>query len=135
MANQTITPSAINRVPVTMLEVASNLAENLAQSEPFLRYKAAEEKLTADTGAQNLLAELSELQQTVRAQQYAGGISESQLKRLRELQTAANQNETIQEYGLAQEYAVAFLREVNQEISQLIGIDFASLTRRSSGCC
>ena len=33
------------------------------------------------------------------------------------------------------ELAVAFLREVNQEISQLLGIDFASLTRRSGGCC
>lgn len=34
-----------------------------------------------------------------------------------------------------QELSVAFLREVNQEISQLLGVDFASLARRSSGCC
>ncbi len=135
MANQTQATTPVNAVSASMMEVTQNLAENLAQSEPFLRYKAAEEKLNADAQAQRLLTELSKLQQTVRARQYEGGISESQLRRLRELQTAANQNETIQEYGRAQETAVAFLREVNQEISQLIGIDFASLTRRSSGCC
>jgi cell fate (sporulation/competence/biofilm development) regulator YlbF (YheA/YmcA/DUF963 family) len=118
-----------------LVEVTQNLAENLAQSEPFLRFRAAEEKLNGDAEAQRLLAELSELQQTVRAQQYAGGITPGQLNRLRELQTAVNQNATIQEYGLAQETAVALLRGVNREISTLIGIDFASLTRRSSGCC
>jgi cell fate (sporulation/competence/biofilm development) regulator YlbF (YheA/YmcA/DUF963 family) len=135
VANQTIAPSANNLVSSPILEVTQNLAENLAQSEPILRYRAAEEKLNGDAEAQRLLAELSELQQTVRAQQYAGGITASQLKRLRELQTTANQNETIQEYGQAQEAALAFLRIVNQQISQLVSIDFASLTRRSSGCC
>ncbi len=135
MAKQTISPTAINLVSSPILEVTQNLAENLAQSERILRYKAADQKLNGDAQAQRLLVELSELQQTVRTQQYAGGITTNQLKRLRELQAAVQQNETIQEYGLAQETAVAFLREVNQEISQLISIDFASLTRRSSGCC
>ncbi len=135
MANQTIAPSANNMVSSPILEVTQNLAENLAQSEPILRYRAAEQKLNGDAAAQRLLVELSELQQTVRAQQYAGGITPDQLKRLRELQTAANQNKTIQEYEQAQEAALAFLRIVNQQISQLVSIDFASLTRRSSGCC
>ncbi len=135
MANQTIAPSVNNMVSSPILEVTQNLAENLAQSEPILRYRAAEQKLNGDAEAQRLLVELSELQQTVRAQQYTGGITPDQLKRLRELQTAANQNETIQEYEQAQEAALAFLRIVNQQISQLVSIDFASLTRRSSGCC
>jgi cell fate (sporulation/competence/biofilm development) regulator YlbF (YheA/YmcA/DUF963 family) len=135
VANQTITASTKNMVSSPILEVTQNLAENLAQSEPFLRYRAAEKKLNGDAEAQRLLVELSELQQTVRAQQYAGGITATQLKRLRELQTATNQNEILQEYGQAQEAALAFLRIVNQQISQLVSIDFASLTRRSSGCC
>jgi cell fate (sporulation/competence/biofilm development) regulator YlbF (YheA/YmcA/DUF963 family) len=133
--NQIQTTTTMNAVSAPMMEVTQNLAENLAQSEPFLRFRAAQNKLNADAEAQHLLTELSEIQQKVRSNQYSDAISESELKRLRELQTATNLNETIQEYGLAQEYAVAFLREVNREISQLIGIDFASLTRRSSGCC
>jgi cell fate (sporulation/competence/biofilm development) regulator YlbF (YheA/YmcA/DUF963 family) len=131
----TKTTSAIGVVSITMLEATSNLAENLAQSEPFLRFKSAETRLNADHEALQLMADLSELQQKIRTHQYSGGISESDLKRLRALQSAVGANETIQDYGLAQELAVAFLREVNQEISQLLGIDFASLARRSSGCC
>lgn len=127
--------SAIGAISITMLEATSNLAENLAQSEPFLRFKAAEARMNADHEAMRLMKELSEIQQKIRTQQSSGGISEGDIKQLRALQSAVGANETIQDYGLAQELAVAFLREVNQEISQLLGIDFASLARRSSGCC
>lgn len=132
VGNEIEMTSTINILSTTMLEATSSLAENLAQSEPFLRYKAAEEKLNADHEALRLLTELSELQQKIRSQQYSGGISEEDLKQLRTLQNAVGTNETIQEYGLAQELAVAFLREANQEISNLLGVDFASLTNRST---
>ena len=127
--------SAISAISVTMLEATSNLADNLTQSEAFLRFKAAEGKLNADPEALQLLAEFSELQQKIRTQQHSSSISESDIKQLRVLQSAIANHETIQDYQLTQELAVAFLREVNQEISQLLGIDFASLTRRSGGCC
>jgi cell fate (sporulation/competence/biofilm development) regulator YlbF (YheA/YmcA/DUF963 family) len=126
--------TGLNRISSEMLELTSALAENLAQSEPFIRFKAAESKLNTDKEALQMLSELSELQQKIRTQQYAGGIIESDLKRLRELQNAIGVNDTIQDHLLTQELAVRFLREVNQEISNLLGIDFASLTRRS-GCC
>ena len=127
--------SSIGAISITMLEATSALAENLAQSEPILRFRAAEGKLKADPEALKLLAELSELQQKIRTQQLASEISEIEIKRLRALQNVIGINETIQDYGLTQELAASFLREVNQEISQLLGIDFASLTRRSGGCC
>lgn len=127
--------SAISAISITMLEATSDLAENLAQSEPFLRFKAAEARMNADHEALRLLAELSGLQQKIRTKQSSGAISESDIKRLRALQSEISINETIQDYRLVQELAVAFLREVNQEVSQLLGIDFASLARRSGGCC
>jgi cell fate (sporulation/competence/biofilm development) regulator YlbF (YheA/YmcA/DUF963 family) len=135
VANKTqIIPNEVD-IPTSMLEATSNLAENLLQSEPFLRYKAAERKLQKDSEAQQLLTDLSEMQQKIRELQYTGVISETDLKRLRALQNAEGTNDVIQEYGLAQELAITLLREVNQEISNLLGIDFASLTRRSGGCC
>lgn len=135
MAKSVEMTSDIQDIPFTVLEATSNLAENLAQSEPFLRFKAAEGKLNSDQEALRLLKEFSVLQQKIRTQQNNGGISENDIKQLRALQNAISTNETIQDYQLTQELAVAFLREVNQEISQLIGIDFSSLTRRSGGCC
>lgn len=129
------TTSAVKDIPITVLEASSALAENLAQSEPFLRYKAAEGKLNADPKTLQILADLSALQQKIRQQQNSGTVPESDVKQLRELQNAVGKNEIIQDYLLTQEVVIAFLREINQEISQLLGIDFASLARRSSGCC
>ena len=135
MDKKTEMTSEISAVLTTMLEATYSLAVNLAQSEAFLRFKAAEAKLNADQEAQLLLTEFSELQRKIRTQRQSDAISEIDIKRLRALQNAIGTNDTIQDYELMKELAVAFLREVNQEISQLLGIDFASLTRRSGGCC
>jgi cell fate (sporulation/competence/biofilm development) regulator YlbF (YheA/YmcA/DUF963 family) len=116
-------------------EAASVLSENLLQSEPFLCYREADRKLQADPEAVQLLAEFSEIQQKIRTQHDSNDINVRDIKRLRELQSIISANDTIQNHGLAEETAVAFLREINQEISNYLGVDFASLTRRSTGCC
>ena len=135
MAKTSKVTSNISEISNTLLEAASSLTENLNQSEPFLRYKAAEQRLHADQQAMQLLSDLSALQQKIRRQQNTGAISQKDLTQLRTLQSAVGTNETIQDHLLTQELAVAFLRELNQTISQQLGIDFASLARRSSRCC
>lgn len=127
--------SAMNTIPITMLEATSALAEHLVQSEAFVRFQEADRKLQADREAMRLLTEFAELRGKIRAQQDSNAISEGEIKRLRELQSAISANHAIRELGEAQELAIALLREVNQEISGLLGVDFASLTRRAGGCC
>ena len=127
--------SAQNAVSKPMLEATSGLAANVVQSEPFLRYQAADRRLHENSEAMRLLAEFAELQKKIRDQHNSGAVTESDIQRLREVQRIINTNDAIQDYNLAKELAVAFLREVNQEISNLLGVDFASLTRRSGGCC
>lgn len=122
-------------LPKNLLEATSQLAENLVQSEQFYRLQEAAQKLQKDKEATALLTEFLTLQQKIRVQQQSTQIAEGDIKRLRELQNAIMSNDTIQEKELAEEYAAAFLREVNQEISNMLGVDFASLARRSSGCC
>ena len=129
-----LTPTQ-NAISAPLLEATSALAEHLLQSEPFLRFQEADHILHADHEAMRLLTEFAGLQKTIHAQQHHGTITNSEIKRLRELQNLIGANDTIQEHEKAQELAINFLREVNQEISSLLGIDFASLTRRSSGCC
>jgi cell fate (sporulation/competence/biofilm development) regulator YlbF (YheA/YmcA/DUF963 family) len=124
-----------NNLPALLLEAASVLAENLVQSEPFLRWQEAERMLNQDKQAQHLLSEFFELRQKVWNGQPTEKSTESDLKRLRELQNAILDTEVIQENNQAQKNATAFLQEVNQAISGLLGIDFSSLTRRSGGCC
>jgi cell fate (sporulation/competence/biofilm development) regulator YlbF (YheA/YmcA/DUF963 family) len=50
------------------------------------------------------------------------------------LQTQAQENDVISGYANAQQDVIKFLREINDEINQLLGFDFASFTKRS-GCC
>jgi len=119
----------------TLLEAASDLAKDIARSKPFLQFQEADRKLHEDSEAMHLLTKFSELQQKILAQHNAGAISEGDISWLRELQRAIGADDTIQEQNQARENAASFLREVNVEISKMLGIDFASLTRRSGGCC
>jgi cell fate (sporulation/competence/biofilm development) regulator YlbF (YheA/YmcA/DUF963 family) len=128
-----MTSNLIDISPV-LLEATQTLAQALLQSEPFIRYQEADRKLQADQDAMQVLADLSEAQRKIREQQLLNAVSESDLSRLRELHNTMRTNDTILAYGMAQQEAIAFLREVNQEISSLLGYDFASLTRRSGVC-
>jgi hypothetical protein len=44
-------------------------------------------------------------------------------------------NRLIGGYIQTQDNATAYLKEVNQEISQWLGVDFAALARRPNSCC
>ena len=116
------------------LSVTQTLAENLAASEPIVRYAHAKKILNNDAASLELLAKLSAVQAGLRNLQLRSAVTQSDIDELRSLQDKAQTNPIIVDYAQAQQNAVASLREINVEISQLIGLDFAALARRSS-CC
>jgi cell fate (sporulation/competence/biofilm development) regulator YlbF (YheA/YmcA/DUF963 family) len=126
--------TAIKSIPTNLIQATTTLAENLLQSEPFLRYNLSYKKLEEDSQASLLLQNLSQTQAELRRKQSQSKISEEEVNALRELQQQAQSNKIIVEYAEAQQAAIESLREINQEISNLIGVDFGSLARRS-GCC
>jgi len=132
--NRQKVPPTSGKVSDQILNAASELAENLSHSADILGFRRAENALYSDLQAMQMLKDLSKMQQKVRDQQYTGSLVQADLAALRSLQVSVAENQAIQTYLAPQEAAKAFLREVNQEISQFIGIDFASLTRRSSSC-
>jgi len=132
--NRQKVPPTSGKVSDQILNAASELAENLSHSADILGFRRAEDALHSDLQAVQLLKDLSKMQQKVRDQQYNGSLVQADLATLRSLQVSVAENQAIQTYLASQEAAKAFLREVNQEISQHMGIDFASLTRRSSSC-
>ena len=134
MDNRQKVPPTSGKVSVQILNAASELAENLSHSADILGFRRAEDALHSDLQAVQLLKDLSKMQQKVRDQQHIGSLVQADLATLRSLQVSVAENQAIQTYLASQEAAKAFLREVNQEISQHMGIDFASLTRRSSSC-
>jgi cell fate (sporulation/competence/biofilm development) regulator YlbF (YheA/YmcA/DUF963 family) len=108
------------------------LSENLLAAEPFILYERAQIRLNADRQAKSLLEQLSTLQAKIRSGQINGGVTQKCIDQLRTLQGKVQQNQTIMEYARAQQTATDYLREINQEISQLVGMDFASLARQTS---
>ena len=110
------------------------LAVNLRQSESVVLYHLAHETLEADPQARALLERFSAAQADLRAKQSRGAVTSADVEHLRALQREVQVNRTIMEYAETQQLAIAYLRETNQEISQLIGMDFGSLAKRP-GCC
>ena len=110
------------------------LADNLLSSEPLVRHRQAQAALQGDAIARKLLASFSAAQADVRRRQARGGVTQADIEQLRALQRQVQANAVIMHYAETQQGVIAYLREVNQEISQWLGVDFASLARRS-GCC
>ncbi len=121
-------------LPATLLAATEDLAVQLLASEPFTTYHAAWGRLNADARARALLQRLSQAQAELRQKQMRQAVAQSDVDQLRALQSAVQADRTIAEYMHAQQRAVGFLREMNREISESLGVDFAALAKRP-GCC
>jgi cell fate (sporulation/competence/biofilm development) regulator YlbF (YheA/YmcA/DUF963 family) len=111
-----------------------SLGQNLLASELFVVYDQAQARFKADAHARALLERLSVAQADIRRRQANGGVTQADIDQLRALQREVQSNRAIIDYATAQQAAVAYLREINREISELLGVDFASLAKRP-GCC
>lgn len=113
-------------------EATQSLINNLLDSEAFVRYQNARAQFNADKEAHDLMDQLSRLQARLRQKQSSGGVGQAEIDSLRLLQQRAQQNPVIMAYAQSQEEAVNFLREVNGEISQLLGINFATFANHAT---
>lgn len=117
-----------------LMQAAHVLGRALRNMPALRTYAEASAKLEADAAATHLLAELQRVQADIRTCQSNGGVTQEDLTRLRELQYQVQTHPTIAVFVEAQQNVMVFLPEVNQEISQLLGIDFAALGRVSERC-
>ena len=113
-------------------EATHSLIENLLASEAFTHYQHAQKLLREDEEAHTLMDQLSKVQATVRQQQGSGNVSQAEVDSLRLIQQRALRNPVILDYAEAQQEAIGFLREINGEIGQLLGVDFASFANHAS---
>ncbi len=111
------------------------LAQSLLESDPLAQYQRAKEALERDLGAKRLLDAFAFTQREMRQRQAHNLVTQESVDQLRSMQRQVQANAVIMAYVQTQQAAINYLREVNQEISQWVGVDFASLARRRSGCC
>jgi cell fate (sporulation/competence/biofilm development) regulator YlbF (YheA/YmcA/DUF963 family) len=115
-----------------LYQATESLIENLLASEAFLAYQQSQAQMNSDAEARGLLDLLSTLQTAFRHKQSANSVTQSDIDELRAIQTQVMENPIIMVYSAAQGDAVDFLREVNLEISQTLGMDFAALAKQST---
>ena len=121
-------------LPPELDKATDALIENLLASEPFLAYQKSRTQYKSDAHAGALVEHFSTLQAALRRNQNYGNVTQADLKELGAVQAEIQSNATLIEYTKTQQAAASFLREVNQEISQLLGVDFASFAKQSN-CC
>ena len=113
-------------------EATQSLIDNLLASEAFVHYQNARTQFDADNEAHTLMDQLSKLQTRLRQKQTKGNVNQAEIDSLRLLQQRAQHNSVIIDYSQSQQEAVNLLREINGEISQLLGIDFATFANHGT---
>lgn len=121
---------------VTLPENISTATEQLAaailRAEPVAAYQRAIARLEADPEAHELLERFSRAQADLRMRQAKNAVTQADVDQLRALQRQVQSNQKIMDYAETQQIAIAYLPEINDEISQLLGVDFASLAGPAS---
>ena len=117
---------------LSLQEATDALIGNILASDTFVRYRQIQIWMNEDHKAHALLEQLSKNQANLRKKQSNGGVTQNEIDSLRTLQEQVQNNKVIMTYTQSQQEAVNFLREVNNEISQLLGIDFASFANHAT---
>ena len=118
----------------SFITMTSQLGEELANISVIKNYQSAQKKLNSDAVAMELLRKLSTARKDLSEKQFSGTFTQDSLKDYSSIQKEVEKNLTIREFSLAQQEVVHLLREVNSEISNLIGTDFSSLLPRTNSC-
>jgi cell fate (sporulation/competence/biofilm development) regulator YlbF (YheA/YmcA/DUF963 family) len=121
-------------LPPELDKATDGLIQNLLASEAFQAYQQSRAHYKSDSQAHGLIERLSALQTGLRRKQTNGSVTQADIEELGAVQAEVQSNATLIAYTITQQAAVSFLREINQEISQLLGVDFASLAKQST-CC
>ena len=120
------------KIPLQLQEATQLLIDHLLASEAFTQYQTARHNMDADKEAHELMDQLSKAQARVRQMQGKGEVNQAEVDSLRLLQQRVLRNPVIMDFAGSQQDAINLLREVNGEISQLLGIDFASFANHST---
>lgn len=124
--------SASFSLPDDILAATEQLATVILRAAPMAAYQQAKARLDADIHARELLERYSRTQTELRVRQSQNAVSQADVDQLRALQREVQANRRIMDYAETQQAAIAYLPAVNQEISQLLGVDFASLAGPAS---
>lgn len=115
-----------------LLEATQSLVAGLLASETFIHFRNAQTHLDTEGEARALIDQLSQAQAQLRQKQANGGANQADIDALREIQLNVRNNQAIMDFFNSQQEAVYFVREINGEIDQLLGISFATFANHAT---
>lgn len=117
-----------------VMEAAREFGEALADCEECRAVEQAQEALRNDREARKLVSDYQSTQRSIQmARMWGRRIPEEELDQLKDLEAKINSNPVVKNLLDAQKRLQEMLANLNAEISDLLGIDFAS--NSSAGCC
>lgn len=117
------------------IEAARLLAKGIAESAKFKEFEKMRDRLRADPEAQEMLKSLEMAEQKAQRAATWGGLSKNESKNLETLREETFKHPRILAFLNAQNGLVAELQELNQYMTEKLGIDFADMTKPQTGCC
>lgn len=117
-----------------VMEAAREFGETLADCEECRAVEQAREALRNDREARELVSDYQSTQRSIQmARMWGESIPEEELDRLKDLGAKINSNPIVKNLLDAQKRLQEMLASLNAEISDLLGLDFAS--NSGTGCC
>lgn len=118
-----------------VMEAAKEFGQALADCDECRAVKEGQETLRKDKEASKLLSDYQSTQRSIQTVRMWGGkTAKDELEELRKLEAKINSNGIIQNLLDAQKRKQEVLGSLNTEVSNLLGINFAS-NSSAGGCC
>jgi cell fate (sporulation/competence/biofilm development) regulator YlbF (YheA/YmcA/DUF963 family) len=118
-----------------VMEAAREFGQALADCDECRAVKEGQETLRKDKEASKLLSDYQSTQRSIQTVRMWGGkTAKDKLEELRKLEAKINSNGIIQNLLDAQKRQQEVLGSLNTEVSNLLGINFAS-NSSAGGCC
>jgi cell fate (sporulation/competence/biofilm development) regulator YlbF (YheA/YmcA/DUF963 family) len=115
------------------LQLATHsLIEYLLASEAFMHYQQVRNRIDQDSEVRTLLEYLSKAQSDLRQNQSSGSVDQTKLESLGQLQQRLESSPVITNFAQSHHEIIGLLREINSEISEVLGINFASFTSHAT---
>jgi len=111
-----------------------SFARSLKSMEAVKRFFEARRRFETDEELSRCRESFNQAARTFRENQAAGTLTEQEINRVRTLQSSMNLHPRTVEYLLAQQEMAELLQECNQQIFEVLGLDFAAIAI-PKGCC
>ena len=134
MANGETTLNVNTTMTPAVAEAVENLISSLLQAEPIAAYQKARAAMDTHEVTQVLLKQYTAAQTDFRELQANGTLTQDHIDRMRQLQQEVQADPQVAAFVVAQFAARTFLDKLTDDLSDGLGIEFASLANASS-CC